>query len=193
MELLILALILLVVWMVVWIRSRDTPACDPLPPPMVMDTLGADTKTLLGVETNLIRSLYSVVEPPSCVPDPERPHSQAVPDFADVDRIVKHVAHEASRTSPYTFIPGNIVHNTVFVDGKGEGEFYVTCMMHEKRTATSIRVSLKARMSMGADESPPPPRILHMNFDPQDTARLPTEPCRSGTVPSADNKMLHSE
>lgn len=176
----VLLVVLVVLWIWVRIQGAHTPTCSPLPPPVVIDTLGTSEKTPLGIETGILRALYSVVEPPSCVSDPQRAHSEAVADPGDVRRILQFVARVASDKSEYSFFPGTVVHSAVMVDRTGEGEFYITAMMHERSTSTTLRFSVRARMQVQGESEP---LVLHMNFDPQTSERMTTEPCRSGVVP----------
>jgi len=181
LTLVVLFLLALFLWIVARIQTHTTPPeCSPLPPPLVIDSLGTAEKTPLGVDTGLLRALYSVVEPPSCVSNPQRPHNASAAHPEDVRHILTYVARVASERSEYRFLSGNVIHSTVMLDHTGEGEFYITSMMHEASTSSTLRFSVRARMAVGSRDDP---TVIHMNFDPQTNDRLANEPCRTGTVP----------
>lgn len=173
------------------LTSRMTSPCPPppLPPSLVVDRLGSDETTPLGVPTELIRTVYSVVEPPICTDDPDRPQAPTVPEPSDT----RHILEQATRrmqSSMYTLTPGNVISSIAYIDTKGIGTYYVTCMLHESSTGITMRIALKARYRPGSGE---PPAILNIRFDPQHADRVDGEPCRSGTVPSPEAVSVRPE
>ena len=181
MILIVLFLTLSCLLVLTGLQYRMTEPCPPppLPPSLVVDRLGNDETTPLGVPTDLIRTVYSVVEPPICTDDPDRPQAPAIPDRSDT----RHILEQATRrmVSPtYRVSPGHVISSVVYIDTKGIGTYYVTCMLHESSTGITMRIALKARYQPGSGE---PPAILNIRFDPQHADRVDGEPCRSGTVP----------
>lgn len=183
--LVILVLIIVLVVLIGFSRlDRDCPQ-PPLPPPLVVDRLGAGDLTPLGVPTSLIRTVYSVVEPPICTTDPERPQAKEVPEAEDVRHILTQATRRMSDGSEYRVNPGHVISSTVYLDTKGIGTYYITCMLHDASTSITMRVALKARYRPGSDE---PPAILNIRFDPQHGDPVDGEPCRSGVVPRPESK-----
>lgn len=183
----ILVLIILLVFLIGVSRlDRQCPP-PPLPPPLVVDRLGSGDLTPLGVPTSLIRTVYSVVEPPICTTDPDRPQAKDVPDHDDVRHILVQATRRMSDGSEYRVSPGHVVSSVVYIDTKGIGTYYITCMLHEASTSITMRIALKARYRPGSGE---PPAILNIRFDPQHGDPVDGEPCRSGVVPRPASKEV---
>jgi hypothetical protein len=182
MDATVLILILLLV-VLIGLARIDPPACPPLPPPVVIDNLGPDATTPMGVPTDLIRTIYSVVEPPQC-DQPERPQAKHVPDTADVRHILEQMTR---RMRPRQIEPGHVVASTVYIDAENTGTYYITTMLHDVDTGITIRVAIKARVRVGSFEAP---RILNIRFDPQHSDPGAHEPCRAGRVPTAGPREM---
>jgi len=176
-------LILLLIFLIGLARI-DPPACPPPPPPVVIDNLGPEATTPMGVPTDLIRTIYSVVEPPQCVQGLERPQAKHVPDTGDVRHILQQMTR---RMRPRQIEPGHVVSSIVYIDAENMGTYYITTMLHDVDSGITIRVAVKARLRVGSFEAP---RILNVRFDPQHSDPGPHEPCRAGRVPTAGPREL---
>jgi hypothetical protein len=177
-----LVVVLLAVLVFLVATSRLTPSTcpQPVPPPVVVDALGGGDTTPLGVPVALIRAIYSVVEPPECTSDPDRPQAMGVPDAADVHHIITQLARRVSAETDYRVAAGHVIHSTVLTDTEGVGTYLITMMLHEAERGTTMRIRVKARMPVGSRDAP---RFLNISFDPQEDAPDEGEPCRAGRVP----------
>jgi hypothetical protein len=178
MDATVLILILLLV-VLIGIARIEPPACPPPPPPVVIDNLGPEATTPMGVPTDLIRTIYNVVEPIPCGADPETSQVKDVPDTADVRHILEQMTR---RMRPRQIEPGHVIASTVYIDAENMGTYYITAMLHDVDTGITIRVAIKARVGVGSRDAP---RILNIRFDPQHSDPGAHEPCRAGRVPQA--------
>lgn len=175
----VLCLVLCFVIGVYRARSAVVPVCPVVTSPPVLQELGPEPTTPLGVPADMIRAIYAVVDPPLC--EAERPTAKATPSAGDVRHITTQACRRMSQGSDYDFHAGNSVYSVVWVDGRGVGTYYITYMIHERTTSITTRVSLKASMPVESDD---PPRILNISFDPFDAEPDSDEPCRAGAVPA---------
>lgn len=185
---LVLIVVIVIGLCVAMVMAPPKAVCPPpTPPPVVVDSLGSGDTTPMGVPTALIRAIYSVVEPPTCVEDPNRPQAKGIPESADVQHILTQVTRRINDSaSSFRVAHGAVIHSVMYTDTEGIGTYYITAMLHEATTSISIRVSIKARMASATDA----PRILNVSFDPQSADADPTDPTGVGRVPYADAKPL---
>jgi len=186
----ILALILVLVFLIGLYRSRSkvAPWCPPPPPAHLLADLGDEETTPLGVPGDMVRAIYSVVDPPLCTTRPDMPQAKSVPDTRDVRHIITQATRRMrSKGSTYEFHPGHVVYSVLYTDSRGMGTYYITCMIHEKTTSITARIAMKASMLVGSDD---PPRILNISFDPQHADPDSDEPCRAGNVPPHEAEQL---
>jgi len=141
----------------------------------------------MGVPTALIRAIYSVVKPPTCIEDPYRPQAKGIPDSVDVQHILTQLTRRINESSSFRVSHSAVIHAVVYTDTEGIGTYYITTMLHEATTSISLRVSIKARMPVTSSEAP---HILNVSFDPQSADPDPTDPSGVGRVPYADAKPL---
>jgi len=173
-------ILILVLIFLIGLTRIDQSVCPSPPRPVVIDTLGPEAATPMGVPTDLLRTVYSVVEPPQCVDEPERPQAKHVPDTRDVRHILEQMTR---RMRSGQVKPGHVIASVVYIDTKGIGTYYITTMLHDVDTSITIRVAIKARLRVGSTEAP---RILNIRFDPQHSDPGMHEPCRAGRVPPAE-------
>lgn len=173
--------LLFVILFLVAVSRVDRTCAPPVPPPVVVDNLGDGETTPMGVPVDYIRAIYSVVEPPACTGNPDRPHAAGVPDTGDVQHIVTQLARRVSTETDYRVATGPVVHATVHTDTEGLGTYLVTTFLYDAAKGTAIRLRVKARMLVGSRD---PPRFLDISFDPQDDAPGEGDPCRAGRVPA---------
>lgn len=183
--LIVLGLVLVFLIAVHRSASAIAPVCPPPERPPVMQDLGPEKTTPLGVPADMIRAIYSVVEAAPCVPD--APTAKASPSIADVRHITTQACRRMSQGTAFDFHPGNTVYSVVWVDAAGIGTYYITTMLYERTSSITLRVSLKARMRVHSDDAP---HILNASFDPFHADPDADEPCRAGSVPDPRPESL---
>lgn len=139
----------------------------------------------LGVPGHVVEAIYSVVEGQDAS-FPEATLSE-VPSAAEQRHVLERLAGRMSDGTPCTFVPGQVMKARKETSTGGRVVYTMVCLMHERSTGVSVRLSIRAQVSREAPE----PRCIGIRFDDLSSQPGKHEPERVGEVPAGEAAPIH--